>query len=104
MASDTLRADSAHVTPAPIAHTAAAQIADCEAHAHELESIIAEVGAAIYAAGEMLGALPQDHNDQVQHNHGTWLLTLAEHRLASIKGQGDDLSAKLSRLARQEAA
>lgn len=90
-------------TPAPTAHTAA-QIADCIKHAHELESIIAEVGAALYAAHDLLGVLPQDENDKKNHNRGTWLIVMAENRLASIKGQGDDLSAKLSRLARQEAA
>ena len=90
MATTNLGADSARVT----------QIADCLKHAHELESIIAEVGAALYAiaAGDLFAALPEAGEDQHRHNQGSWLLSLAEQRLASTKGFGDELSAKLSRL------
>ena len=104
MATTTLRADSAHVTP-----TTGALIADCMKHANELESIIAEIRAVLHAIGDgdLLAALPENEEDARRHNTGTWLLQLAENRLDSIKGFGDELSAKLGRLSsgtRQEAA
>ena len=89
MATTILGADSASVT----------LFADCLKHADELESI-AEVAAVLLAIGDgdLVAVLPEKEEDRRRHNAGTWLLLLAENRLASVKGCGDDLSAKLSRL------